>query len=126
MAVTASRLPPEEDYFQALRDLANIWNLRDRESRALVAVPERTYYRWKKANHGHLSPDQKDRVSHLATIALALERIFQANSADAAGVAREWVRKPNRAFDGRTPLDVMLHDGFVGILRVRTYLEGLQ
>lgn len=101
-------------------DLAEAWKLRDRESRQLLGVAERTFYHW-KSGRPHLSNDQRDRVSHLANIELALSSIFNDQP-----MARVWLRRRNDAFEQRTPLDVMMQDGFAGILRVRTYLQRLQ
>jgi putative toxin-antitoxin system antitoxin component (TIGR02293 family) len=120
MAVTARTQLSDAEYFETVLDLAERWKLRDRESRQLLGVPERTFYHW-KAGRPHLSADQRDRVSHLANIELALERIFNNEP-----LTRNWLRRPNEAFEERTPLDVMMLDGFAGILRVRTYLQRLQ
>lgn len=120
MAVAAAGLLTDADYFETMLDIAERWKLRDRESRQLLGVPERTFYHW-KAGRPHLSADQRDRVSHLANVELALNGIFNDQP-----MARDWVRRPNEAFEERTPLDVMMQDGFVGILRVRTYLQRLQ
>jgi putative toxin-antitoxin system antitoxin component (TIGR02293 family) len=120
MAVTAPIHLSDTDYFDTILDLAERWNLRDRESRKLLSAPERTFYHW-KAGRPHLSADQRDRISHLANIELALNGIFNDQP-----MARDWIRRPNEAFEERAPLDVMMQDGFVGILRVRNYLQRLQ
>jgi len=38
-------------------------------------------------------------------------------------LAYSWVTCPNRAFNGKSPLDVMLEYRFAGLLRVRAYLD---
>lgn len=108
------------EYFDAMVDLAKRWHLRNREARLLLAVPERTFYQW-KAGRPHLTTDQCDRISHLANIEIALTNIFNDRS-----MTRSWIRRPNEAFEERTPLDVMIDGGLSGILRVRTYLQSLR
>ncbi len=100
-------------------DVARSWELRDRETQTLLGVAARTFYRWKSGS-AHLGSDQRARISHLATISLALESIFGGNDAPAT-----WLRQENASFQGRAPLSVMIDDGFAGILRVRAYLERL-
>lgn len=66
------------------RSITDAWGLSDDQAQQLV--------------------DQPDATPQITTIRDALHRIFDfsAEHADA------WVSKPNRAFEGRTPLDVML------------------
>ena len=118
-STVAQQVLTDSDRLEVALGIAKRWHLRDRETQALLGVPARTFYRWK----GHLArlhPDQRARASHLANIDLALEAVF-----DNAGAAQTWLRQPNASFNERTPLAVMIDDGFAGILRVRTYLERL-
>lgn len=48
--------------------------------------------------------DQPDAAPQIITVHDALRRIFDFSSEHADA----WVSKPNRAFGGRTPLDLML------------------
>lgn len=107
------------DRVQTALDIAARWGLHDRETQVLLAVTPRTFYRW-KAGQPHLGPDQRARVSSLANIDIALEAVFNGDPS-----ATEWLRRPNAGFGERSPLNVMLEDGFAGIVRVRTSIERL-
>jgi hypothetical protein len=58
-------------------------------------------------------------VGHLLGIHLALRLIFPQNRQ----LAYSWIKTPNRRFDGKTPLEVMLGEGFLGVVMVRRYLD---
>ncbi len=95
------------------------WGLHDHETQILFAVTPRMFYRW-KAGRTRLGPDQRARISNLANIDIALEAVFNGGPS-----AIEWLRRPNASFGERSPLSLMLEDGFVGIARVRSSLERL-
>ncbi|MEJ7137343.1 MbcA/ParS/Xre antitoxin family protein [Amphibiibacter pelophylacis] len=63
--------------------------------------------------------DQQDRVGHLLAIHKNLRLLFPHDRALAYG----WMSRPNRAFDQRTPVDLICDLGFAGLLAVRGYLD---
>jgi transcriptional regulator with XRE-family HTH domain len=64
--------------------------------------------------------DTLDRCANLLRIHEALNALLP----EGAGAVRqdEWLRRPNRAFDGRPPMETM-RSGFEGLTLVRRYLE---
>lgn len=100
--------------------LAEQWNLTRAESLVLLGVPERTYYRWREsADRAQLGPHVLERISHLVSIYANLHRIF----GDGNAVANHWIRQPNAALGGQTPLERMLGGQTVDIIAVRTLVE---
>ena len=65
------------------------------------------------------SRDQLERVGHLLGIHKSLRLLFPQN----IDLAYRWVTTRNRAFDNRTPVDVIKEQGFAGLLMVRGYLD---
>ena len=63
--------------------------------------------------------DQLERVGHLLGIHKSLRLLFPQN----LDLAYRWVTTRNRAFDNRTPVDVIKEHGFAGLLMVRGYLD---
>jgi hypothetical protein len=63
--------------------------------------------------------DQLERVGHLLGIHKSLRLLFPQN----IDLAYRWVTTRNRAFDNRTPVDVIKEHGFAGLLMVRGYLD---
>ncbi len=68
------------------------------------------------------SRDQLERVGHLLAIHQGLRSLFPQNT----DLAYAWMSTPNRAFDHRTPVEVVRSLGFAGLLMVRSYLDRAQ
>ena len=60
-----------------------------------------------------------ERIEHLLGIADALRTAHPRN----ANMDAIWMNRPNRLFDQRTPLDVMIEDGLDGVVAVRVHLD---
>ena len=65
------------------------------------------------------SRDQFERVGHLLGIHKDLRLLFPQN----LDLAYRWMTTRNRAFDNRTPAEVIKDQGFAGLLIVRGYLD---
>lgn len=63
--------------------------------------------------------DQLDRAGHILAIHKTLRMMFPHDREQ----AYRWMRTRNRAFEGRTPAEVVADEGFQGLLRVRAYLD---
>lgn len=110
-----SRIPAELEAFFAIADR---WKLSTDDQILLLGSPGRsTFFKWKK-DGGSLPTDTEERLSHLFSIWKALRILF---TEDARG--EEWVRSPNRYFDGASALDVMLEGSVTSLYRVRRYLD---
>jgi hypothetical protein len=63
--------------------------------------------------------DSHDRVGYLLAIHKALRLLYPKNPELLYG----WVTMRNQKFNGRTPLEVMIEDGYLGIAKVSRYLD---
>lgn len=75
--------------------------------------------RYRKGEPIGSSRDQYERVGHLLGIHKNLRLLFPANR----DLAYRWMRTPNRAFEQRTPVELVREWGFAGLLVLRTYLD---
>src|SRR3954451_7531336 len=109
---------------QALRGffkIAQAWRLSHEEVRALLgSPPERTYSAWQRGKAERISSDILRRIGYVAWIYQALQILYvdQRN-------ADTWVRRPNSAFGGQTPLKRMCTGGVPDLAAVRAYLAAL-
>ena len=104
---------------RAAVNLFRHWGLTDVEACVLLGgVSKRTYARWKDGDIGRLTIDQKTRLSVLMGIHKALRILFTEKAR-----VYEWVKKPNKAFGGRSALDIMLGGYLTDLFRVRHYLD---
>lgn len=63
--------------------------------------------------------DTQDRIAHLLAIHKYLRNIFPRNKE----LVYTWPTTPNRHFGDRSPVQVIDEEGFVGLIKVRQYLE---
>ena len=95
------------------------WNVSDAEAREILGgLAARTYARWKTGEPGRIDRDLATRLSLLMGIHKGLRYLF---SDPERGYA--WVKKPNRAFDGRTPVEIMVQGDIFSLVRVRSWLD---
>lgn len=110
-----TRIPAE---LEAFFGMAERWRLSTDDQILLLGSPGRsTFFKWKKEG-GSLPADTRERLSHLLAIWKALRILF---TVDERG--EEWIRAPNRYFDGASALDVMLEGSVASLYRVRRYLD---
>lgn len=69
-----------------------------------IIMPRSTYFKHKK-NDESLTPEQSDRAERLARVFASAMVVFR-NPEKAA----RWIRKPNRAMNGRRPVDLVQTD----------------
>jgi uncharacterized protein (DUF2384 family) len=98
--------------------IADLWSLSTDQQIVLLGSPGRsTFFKWKKEG-GILSTDTQERISHVVSIFKALQILFE-NAKQADG----WLHRPNRYWDGRSGIDVMLEGKLTDIYQVRAYLD---
>ena len=103
---------------RAIVRLFDAWGLSDREARELLGgIGQDTWLRWKENNRVRVSRDLGPRLGLLLSIHSSLRTIYRDKS-----VGNAWVKKSNRVFEGRTPLDVMMAGTIFSMARVRNYL----
>jgi hypothetical protein len=112
--------PPRVD--RALRTLKRLseekWNLSAQERAKLLAISDRTMYRW-DANPSAAEPtrDSRDRLSHLLNIYATSVSVFGRE------LGERWVLARNRDFGDEPPMTRMLKGAFDDIVEVRRYLD---
>lgn len=111
-------MPDNKAMFDQFLLISAAWHLTETERFALLAGPKETLSEL-RANTPDLTDDQCERISHLANIYLNLHEIF------GPPTANSWMRRPNDAFDGRTPLQFIMDEGLSGVRRLRGYLNVL-
>lgn len=95
------------------------WQVSDVEAREILGgLAARTYARWKTGSLGRIDRDLATRLSLLMGIHKGLRFLF---SDPERGYA--WVKKPNLAFGGRTPVEIMAQGDIFSLARVRSYLD---
>jgi hypothetical protein len=99
--------------------IAQAWGLSPEEARTLLGAPaERTFYYWRAGTAVRVPMDTLRRIGYLAGITKALELLY----ADPL-LADGWVKRPNRAFGGQTPLQRMCAGDVTDLAAVRSYLD---
>jgi uncharacterized protein (DUF2384 family) len=99
--------------------ILDAWGVNTEEARAILgAPPERTYYAWRAGKAARVPPDTLRRIGYIAGIYKALQ-ILYSNPA----LADSWIKRPNRAFGGQTPLERMRAGDVTDLAAVRAYLD---
>ncbi|MGO4739730.1 antitoxin Xre-like helix-turn-helix domain-containing protein [Bosea sp. 2KB_26] len=95
------------------------WGLSDAVAREILGgLSARTYARWKAGDPGRIDRDLATRLSLLMGIHKGLRTLF---TDPERGYA--WVGKPNDAFGGRAPVEIMAEGDIFSLARVRSYLD---
>jgi hypothetical protein len=95
------------------------WGVGIDEARALLGAPaERTFYAWRAGNAVRVPMDTLRRIGYVAGIYKALELLYTDGI-----LADEWVKRPNQAFGGQTPLQRMRAGDVTDLAAVRSYLD---
>lgn len=103
--------------FKAFERMADLWALTDAERRAVLGVDARTYAKYKK------DPASLSRAS-LERVSLTLGVYRRINEILSAPASNDWIKSPNKAFGGKTALELMTRDA-AGLREVRDYLLGV-
>jgi len=99
--------------------IVDAWGVSADKARTLLGSPaERTYYAWRSGNAVRVPMDTLRRIGYVAGIYKALQIVYSD-----AHLADGWIKRPNRAFGGRSPLDRMKAGDVVDLAAVRTYLD---
>lgn len=114
--------PKNIDPAAALRGffaIVEAWGVGMEDARALLGSPaERTFYAWRAGNAVRMPQDTLRRIGYVAGIFKALELLYT----DGA-LADGWVKRPNQAFGGQTPLQRMRAGDVTDLAAVRSYLD---
>jgi putative toxin-antitoxin system antitoxin component (TIGR02293 family) len=100
--------------YATLNAVARRFDIPLRELTTVLHLPERTLAR--RRHEGRLRADESDRLVRVGRVAALAEEIL----GETAKAAR-WLRRPNRALGGKTPLETL--DTDLGASRVETVLH---
>lgn len=105
----------------AFFEIAEKWQLKDKEAVALLGISDSSFYEWQKGKYpAQLAKAKMERVSYVLGIYKALQILFTSkDKADA------WVKKPNKAplFGSRSALEYMMGGNVSDLYNVRRYLD---
>ena len=100
-------------------EIIGAWGIGMEDARALLGLPaERTFYAWRAGNAVRVSNDTLRRIGYVAGIYKALELLYSDGH-----LADGWVKRPNLAFGGQTPLQRMRAGDVTDLAAVRSYLD---
>jgi len=105
--------------FKAFDRIAELWSLSAAERAALLGVSASAYAAWKSSDAPVLTPAALERVSLALGVYRRLNELMGGPAADG------WVKRPNKAFDGKPALDLMTSPDSRDLRRVRDYLAGV-
>lgn len=102
---------------KAIKSLSEVLSIRESEAVELIEIPPRTMARRKKERR--LSPEESNRLARIARVTVrATEAIGDREK------AARWLKAPNRALGGKTPLSVVLAEN--GLLEVEAILGRIE
>lgn len=111
-----------ESLARTVTRLFDHWRLPAADQAALLGLSPDSRSALSRYRRGQALPDSEDllaRVGHLIAIHDALRIMFPYNPE----LAYAWVSTPNTNFGGDTPLVYMRGNGFLGVAKVRRYLD---
>ncbi len=95
------------------------WGVPMEDARALLGSPaERSFYAWRAGTAVRIPMDTLRRIGYVAGIYKALELLYSDGK-----LADGWVKRPNQAFGGQTPLQRMRAGDVTDLAAVRAYLD---
>jgi uncharacterized protein (DUF2384 family) len=122
IAEPARATPNRIDPVAALRGffhIATAWDVSAEEARIILGAPaERTYYAWRAGTAVRVPADTLRRIGYVAGIYKALQILYSDPH-----LADGWVKRPNKAFGGQTPLARMCAGDVTDLAEVRNYLD---
>jgi hypothetical protein len=99
--------------------IADAWGITGRDARIILGAPaERTYYEWRAGNAVRVPQDTLRRIGYVAGIYKALQILYSDPH-----LADGWIKQPNQALGGQTPLRRMCGGDVTDLAAVRSYLD---
>ncbi len=95
------------------------WEVGAEEARVLLGGPApRSFFAWRSGGGVRVPADTLRRIGYVSGIYKALQIVYSDPQ-----LADSWVRRPNQAFGGQTPLARMLAGDVTDLAAVRAYLD---
>ena len=99
------------------------WGLQSHHVAAVIGLPDKTPKRnIRKFREGAAFPDSPEvmvHLDHLVGIITSLRTTYPMNPQ----MGTHWMRRSNRLFNQRQPLQVLVEDGLKGLVEVRSHLD---
>ena len=102
--------------------LFELWNLPTADQLELLGLSRTSRAQISKYRKGGALPssrDMLDRIGWLLSIHKSLRLLYPRNE----NIRYTWVKRRNQILDDQRPLDIMKHQGLIGIARVARYLD---
>ena len=102
--------------------LFELWHLPAADQLELLGLSRTSRAQIAKYRKGGALPssrDMLDRISWLLSIHKSLRLLYPRNE----NIRYTWVKRRNQILDDQRPLDIMKHQGLIGIARVARYLD---
>lgn len=107
------------DALRGFFQIMDAWEVGTDDERVLLgSPPERTFYAWRKGEGVRVPSDTLRRVGYIAGIYKALQILYSDPH-----LADSWIKRPNRAFHDKSPLDRMRGGDVVDLAAIRSYLD---
>jgi hypothetical protein len=107
------------DALRGFFQIMDAWEVGTDDERVLLgSPPERTFYAWRKGEGVRVPSDTLRRVGYIAGIYKALQILYSDPH-----LADSWIKRPNRAFHDKSPLDRMRAGDVVDLAAIRSYLD---
>lgn len=95
------------------------WDVDNERARLILGTPPiRTFYLWKAGQASRVPLDTLRRIGYVSGIWKALQIVYS-NPA----LANRWIKAPNLAFGGMSPLDRMAAGDVTDLAAVRSYID---
>ena len=102
--------------------LFELWELPSADQLELLGLSRTSRAQLSKYRKGGALPssrDMLDRIGWLLSIHKSLRLLYPRNE----NIRYTWVKRRNKILDDQRPLDIMKHQGLIGIARVARYLD---
>ena len=107
----------------ALITVLDNWGVSNAQKVVMLALPSgtkpRAILRYQQGASFPVDEVIQERIEHFFGIAEALRLAYPRNSQG----GELWLKRPNKHFNQRTPLSVMIEDGLAGIIAVRMRID---
>lgn len=106
-----------------IMDILNNWRVKAADQIKILDLPKGTRTRYLRRYHENTplpdEPNVMERAEHLIGIADALRTAYPLNYEMGA----YWINTPNRRFENRPPLEIIIKGGLDGLMSVRVHLD---
>jgi len=103
-------------------NLFDHWKLSSTEQLSLLGLSKDNRGALTKYRNGQPLANDRDKLERAATL-LAIHKALRLLFPHNPDLAYAWMSRPNKAFNGLTPVHLIDQQGMIGMYMVRTYLD---